>query len=132
MLKNRKAAGPDKIQDEALKADVETATNILHCLFSKIWEGEEVPAEWKEGNVIKLGKMGDLSNCNNYRGIMLLSVPGKVLNPTRDNERSSRLRAQRSTSRLLQEQVLCRSDLKLVHHSGAIARVEFFPLRELH
>ena len=22
---------------------------------------------------------GDLSNCNNYRGIMLLSVPGKVL-----------------------------------------------------
>ncbi|GFR77513.1 reverse transcriptase SR3-right [Elysia marginata] len=41
---------------------------------------EEMPAEWREGIIIKLPKKGDLSNCNNYRGIMLLSVPGKVLN----------------------------------------------------
>ncbi|CAH2294660.1 reverse transcriptase family [Pelobates cultripes] len=27
-----------------------------------------------------LPKKGDLSNCNNYRGITLLSVPGKVFN----------------------------------------------------
>nr|KAG5714489.1 hypothetical protein BaRGS_006935 [Batillaria attramentaria] len=35
---------------------------------------------WKEGIVIKLPKKGDLRDCSNYRGIMLLSVPGKVLN----------------------------------------------------
>ena len=30
--------------------------------------------------MIKLPKKGGLRDCNNYRGIMLLSVPGKVLN----------------------------------------------------
>nr|KAG5702936.1 hypothetical protein BaRGS_034709 [Batillaria attramentaria] len=76
-LKNGKAAGPDEIPAEAIKADTETAVNMLHSLFSKIWEKEEVPAQWKEGIVIKLPKKGDLRDCSNYRGIMLLSVPGK-------------------------------------------------------
>ena len=30
--------------------------------------------------MIKLSKKRDLRDCNNYRGIMLLSVPSKVLN----------------------------------------------------
>ena len=68
------------IPAEAIKADIETTTSVLHSLFSKIWEKEEVPAQWREGIVIKLPKKGDLRDCNNYRGIMLLSVPGKVLN----------------------------------------------------
>nr|KAG5703496.1 hypothetical protein BaRGS_020130 [Batillaria attramentaria] len=79
-LRNGKAAGPDEIPAEAIKADTGTAVNMLHSLFSKIWEKEEVPAQWKEGIVIKLPKKGDLRDCSNYRGIMLLSVPGKVLN----------------------------------------------------
>ena len=53
---------------------------MLHSLFSKIWEKEEVLAQWKEGIIIKLPKKGDLRDCSNYRGIMLLSTPGKVLN----------------------------------------------------
>lgn len=79
-LRNGKAAGLDKIPAEAIKADMETATNMLHSLFSKIWKKEEVPAQWKECIVIKLPKKGDLRDCNNYRGIMFLSVPGKELN----------------------------------------------------
>nr|KAG5699212.1 hypothetical protein BaRGS_012733 [Batillaria attramentaria] len=79
-LRNGKAAGLDEIPAEAIKADTETAVNMLHSLFSKIWEKEEVPAQWKEGIVIKLPKKGDLRDCSYYRGIMLLSVPGKVLN----------------------------------------------------
>nr|KAG5702213.1 hypothetical protein BaRGS_033925 [Batillaria attramentaria] len=69
-LRNGKAAGPDEIPAEAIKADTETAVNMLHSLFSKIWEKEEVPAQWKEGIVIKLPKKGDLRHCSNYRGIM--------------------------------------------------------------
>ena len=33
---------------------------------------------WKEGVILKLPKKGDLSNFNNWRGIALLSIPGKV------------------------------------------------------
>ena len=77
-LRSGKAAGPDEVPAEAIKADIETAVNMLYSLFSKIWEKEEVPAQWKEEIMIKLKK--DLRDCSNYRGIMLLSTPGKVLN----------------------------------------------------
>nr|KAG5692145.1 hypothetical protein BaRGS_020693 [Batillaria attramentaria] len=79
-LRNGKATGPDNIPAEALKADVETSTEMLYPLFRKIWEKEQIPQEWKEGHLIKLPKKGDLSSCSNYRGITLLSIPGKVFN----------------------------------------------------
>ena len=53
---------------------------MLYSLFEEIWEKEEIPAEWKEGYLIKIPKKGDLSRCDNFIGITLLSVPGKVLN----------------------------------------------------
>ena len=79
-LQNGKAAGPDNIPAEALKADVETSVEMLYPLFRDIWEKEEVPADWKEGYLIKLPKKGDLASCSNYRGITLLSIPGKIFN----------------------------------------------------
>ena len=78
-LKSGKAAGPDGIPPEALKADIQTSTDMLHPLLNKIWEQERVPEDWKTGHLVKLPKKGDLSSCNNWRGIMLLSIPGKVL-----------------------------------------------------
>ena len=53
---------------------------MLYSLFEEIWEKEEIPAEWKEGYLIKIPKKDELSRCDNFRGITLLSVPGKVLN----------------------------------------------------
>ena len=79
-LRSGKAEAPDEIPAEAIKADIETAVQMLYSLFSKIWEKEEVPAAWKEGIIIKLPKKGDLRDCSIYRGIMLLSTLGKVLN----------------------------------------------------
>nr|KAG5704405.1 hypothetical protein BaRGS_031111 [Batillaria attramentaria] len=78
-LKSGKAAGPDGIPPEALKADIQTSTDMLHPLLRKIWESESVPQDWKKGHLVKLPKKGDLSSCSNWRGIMLLSIPGKVL-----------------------------------------------------
>ena len=78
-LKSGKAAGPDGIPPEALKADVQTSTEMIHPLLMKIWESEQIPEEWKKGYLVKLPKKGDLSSCNNWRGIMLLSVPSKIL-----------------------------------------------------
>ena len=51
---------------------------MLHSLFEKVCQDENVPQEWKDGHLIKLPKKGDLTNCGNYRGITLLSIPGKV------------------------------------------------------
>ena len=79
-MKRGKASCPEKIPAEAIKADIETSTEILHDLLGKIWEQEEIPTEWKEGYPVKLPKKGDMQDCKNYRGIMLLPVPGKVLN----------------------------------------------------
>ena len=79
-LNSNKAAGPESIPPEALKADIETTVGILHDLFAKVWDKEHFPTDWREGHLVKLPKKGDLSNCNNYRGITLLSIPGKVFN----------------------------------------------------
>ncbi|VDO53488.1 unnamed protein product [Schistosoma margrebowiei] len=79
-IKNGKAAGPDNMPAEALKSDIEITTNMLHLLFKKIWEEEQVPMDWKEGHLVKTPKKGDLSKCENYRGITALSIPGEVFN----------------------------------------------------
>ncbi|VDO86666.1 unnamed protein product [Schistosoma curassoni] len=44
-IKSGKAAGPDNIPAEALKSDIEATTNMLHLLFKKIWEEEQVPID---------------------------------------------------------------------------------------
>ena len=77
--KNGKAPGPDGIPAEILKADLNTSTQMLYEIFEKVWEEETIPEDWKEGYLEKVPKKGDLANCNNYRGITMLSVPGKIL-----------------------------------------------------
>ncbi|VDP84882.1 unnamed protein product, partial [Schistosoma mattheei] len=74
-IKNGKAAGPDNIPAEALKSDVEVTTSMLYPLFKEIWEKEQVPMDWREGHLVKIPKKGDLSKCEKYRGITLLSIP---------------------------------------------------------
>ena len=47
-------------------------------IFSNIWENEEAPEEWKSGLIVKLPKRGDLTTCDNWRGVTLLSLTSKV------------------------------------------------------
>ena len=75
-MKNGNVAGPDGISAEALKAYVNTSVEMLYRSGKK----KKFQPEWKEGYLIKIPKKGDLSRCDNYRGITLLSVPGKILN----------------------------------------------------
>ena len=77
--KNGKAPGPDGISAEILKGVVNTSTQMLYEIYAKVWEEETIPEDWKEGHLVKIPKKGDLANCNNYRGITMLSVPGKIL-----------------------------------------------------
>lgn len=78
-LKNGKSPGHDNLDAELFKADPELAADILQPLFSAVWESEKVPEDWTKGVIVKIPKKGALSDCNNWRGITLLSVPSKIL-----------------------------------------------------
>ncbi len=81
-MQNGKAGGTDGITAELLKADMKLTATTLEDLFQTIWDNEVVPQEWKQGIIIKIPKKGDLSVCDNYRGITLLSTPSKVFAKT--------------------------------------------------
>ena len=59
-LKTGKAAGPDGIPPEALKADIQTSTEMLYPLLNKVWEQEQVAEDWKKRHMVKLPKKGDM------------------------------------------------------------------------
>ncbi|VDP11186.1 unnamed protein product [Schistosoma margrebowiei] len=44
-IKSGKAAGPDNIPAEAIKADVAVTARILCIIFSKIWVEKQVPKD---------------------------------------------------------------------------------------
>jgi hypothetical protein len=77
-LKNKKASGTDQLNAELFKIDPVLAAITLQSVFHKIWEKAVIPNSWSEGNIIRIPKSGDLTNCNNWRGITLLAIPSKV------------------------------------------------------
>jgi len=44
-----------------------------------IWEEKHLPGDWRDANNVTIFKKGDKQQCENYRGISLLSIAGKVL-----------------------------------------------------
>ena len=76
--KGNRAPGKDRVSADMLKADPAASARALKDLFNKVWEEEKVPEAWQKGIIVKLPKKGDLSVCGNWRGINLLSVPGKL------------------------------------------------------
>ncbi|KAG0726185.1 LINE-1 retrotransposable element ORF2 protein [Chionoecetes opilio] len=65
---------------ELLKAGGEAMIRGLHAVLTAVWQSGTIPPDWKRGLVAPIWKgKGDRQDCNNYRGITLLSVPGKVL-----------------------------------------------------
>ena len=78
-MKNSKAVGPDGIPAEAWKALGEEGIDLLWDLFEKIHEQEEIPDEWRKSFIIPIFKeKGDIQDCNNYRGIKLMSHTMKI------------------------------------------------------
>uniref|UniRef100_A0A3P9MG11 Reverse transcriptase domain-containing protein n=1 Tax=Oryzias latipes TaxID=8090 RepID=A0A3P9MG11_ORYLA len=78
-LKSNKAPGHDNLNAELFKTDTETASKILQPFFKTVWISASIPEEWTKGVIIKIPKKGTLSECNNWRGITLLSIPSKIM-----------------------------------------------------
>ncbi|KAK3521491.1 hypothetical protein QTP70_007429 [Hemibagrus guttatus] len=73
-----KAPGVDEIRPEYLKSLDVVGLSWLTRLCNIVWRSGTVPLDWATGVVITLFKKGDRRVCSNYRGITLLSLPGKV------------------------------------------------------
>ena len=67
-LRSGNAAGLDEIAAEAIETEIATTVNMLHSLFSKILEKEDVPVQWKEGIIIKLPKKETLGTVATIEG----------------------------------------------------------------
>lgn len=78
-LKNNKSPGEDGIIAEIWKLNDNNLTQTTHRIISKIWETEQIPAEWKCALIHPLHKKGAKTDPNNYRGISLLPVIYKIL-----------------------------------------------------
>ena len=78
-LKNHKSPGTDQIPAELIKAGGRTIRCEIYKLIISIWNKEELPDEWKESIIVPIYKKGDKTECNNYRGILLLPTTYKVL-----------------------------------------------------
>ena len=61
-----------------LKAVISTSTRMLTDLFKSIWNSDTIPEDWSKGLIVKIPKKGNTKNCDNWRGITLLSIPSKV------------------------------------------------------
>jgi len=79
-LKTNKATGIDNIVAEIIRWGDTNTSEVLAYLCNYVWEAESVPEDWVKGLIFPFFKGGNGSRLDpqNYRGITLLSVVGKV------------------------------------------------------
>ena len=80
-MKNGKAGGESGVLPEMVKAVCceEDFVEMLVDLVKEVWSEGKVPADWYDAMLVPIPKKGDLSQCDNWRGIALLDVVGKVV-----------------------------------------------------
>lgn len=79
--KNGKATGPDNIHAEVIKlvGDEEgKGLELLTALFNAIYESGEIPCDWLRSTFIALPKKIQVSYCDDFRMISLMSHVLKI------------------------------------------------------
>jgi hypothetical protein len=84
-LKNNKACGLDSIQNEFIKYGQHVLLPVLHKLFNMVLTSGAYPQIWAEGYLKPLHKKENPLLPNNYRGIAITSVVGKLFNAVINN-----------------------------------------------
>ena len=78
-LSAHKAPGQDGIPPDIIKSGKTVLLKPLLELLHQCWSERKVPQDMRDARIITLYKnKGDRSDCNNYRGISLLIIVGKV------------------------------------------------------
>ena len=74
-------AGNSGILLEMMKvacADYFFLTHLLNLVYS-VWKEKSVPIDWANAVLVSIPKRGNLTSCDNWRGIALLDMVGKVV-----------------------------------------------------
>jgi hypothetical protein len=77
-LKKYKSPGSDQIPAELIQLRGEILLSEIHKLINSVWNKEELPVQWRESIIVPIQKQGNKTDCNNYRGISLLSTSYKI------------------------------------------------------
>ena len=77
-LKKGKAEGVCGISGELLKAGGEVVIEWLFKIYNMVWRTGVAPEDWQRAIIVPIHKKSSRRKCGNYRGISLLSIPGKV------------------------------------------------------
>ncbi len=77
-LKSKKAAGPDGLENDAIKTLEVSLVKPLTKLFNQILHDGSVPNQWLISEIILLYKKGNRFDINNYRPISLSSNMCKI------------------------------------------------------
>jgi hypothetical protein len=52
---------------------------FVNAVINSVWNKKELPDQWKESITVPIHKKGDKTDCNNYRGISMLSTSYTIL-----------------------------------------------------
>ena len=78
-LKNGNSASKDEITGEMIKGGGDRVVDWIWRLCNMAFENGVVPEDWRSAVIVPLYKSkGERTECKNYRGIILLSVFGKL------------------------------------------------------
>ena len=80
-LMNGKAGGGSGILPEMVKSACGDCDflDLLLDLVHTVWNEKRVSKEWSDAVLVPIPKKGDLTKYDNWRGIALLNVVGKVV-----------------------------------------------------
>ena len=70
--------GANAVSAPMLKLGAAAAAAVVHEIVCMVWDLEQAPAEWKQALLVALHKKDSPTEADNYRGITLLDVVGKV------------------------------------------------------
>ena len=74
-----RASGKDGIPAEIYKATGPRAMEVFRDIIQLIWDQEKMPDDFRDALIAALYKnKGSKADCGNYRGISVLSMPGKI------------------------------------------------------
>ena len=73
-----KSSAIDHVNSKVLKDALICLVDQFKYLLNLSFRTGVFPEDWKKAQITPLPKDGDLTNCNNYRPISLLPLPGKI------------------------------------------------------